>query len=306
MRVALLLSCVFVIAVLVTRATPAHADNVTDLIAQASDDSDKVRLSAVLALTRLENHDTKVLFVMIKHVSSNNESSSGVRKAAAFGLGKLIDASANPSVKKLAIASLQKAQSDDDDDGVRTQAGKALAALGAGGGASTSSGSSGKNGNSGTSAATVSGGAGGVYVNIGPMSSKTNSPDDKKLQGQMVTVATQTMSSAAPSYKTDWPGGPPSKAALAQKQVAGFYVDGTLNELKVKEAGSTATISCKVSMLLASYPDKSVFGFLNGGASVQGSTAPRDEAMARGDCVQAVVEDLIRKKIVPTIKSKIP
>ena len=67
---------------------------------------------------------------------------------------------------------------------------------------------------------------------------------------------------------TTWPGGAPSKAALAQKGVAGFYVDGTLNELKVKSSGSGATISCKVSMLLADFPDKSVFGFLNGGASV--------------------------------------
>ena len=55
-------------------------------------------------------------------------------------------------------------------------------------------------------------------------------------------------------------------------------------------------------MLLASFPDKSVFGFLNGGAKVQGSASPSDIELASEDCVSAVVEDLIAKKIVPTIK----
>jgi hypothetical protein len=54
--------------------------------------------------------------------------------------------------------------------------------------------------------------------------------------------------------------------------------------------------------LLASYPEKSIFGLLNGGASVQASGS--DVALAREDCVSAVVEDLIAKKIVPTINTK--
>jgi hypothetical protein len=58
-------------------------------------------------------------------------------------------------------------------------------------------------------------------------------------------------------------------------------------------------------MLLADFPDKSVFGFLNGGANVQGSASQRDIDLGTQDCIQAVVEDLITKKIVPTIKTKI-
>jgi len=284
--------------VVLTHAQTAHADNIGDLVGQLDSDSDKVRLSAATALARLaaDTHDKRAIMAMLKAVI--NDSDKNVRGACAFGLGKAIDGSTSPSIKKLAIANLKKALSDDDSDFVRKQAEKALDALGAGGGASDP--------NGGTNTAQPTSAAGGVYVNIGPMSSKTGT-DDKKLQAQMVAVATSTMGSAAPSYATTWPGGtPPTKGALAQKQVAGFYVDGTLNELKVKEDGSTATISCKISMLLASFPDKSVFGFLNGGASVQASTSPKDEALARGDCVQAVVEDLIRKKIVPTIKSKVP
>jgi hypothetical protein len=57
-------------------------------------------------------------------------------------------------------------------------------------------------------------------------------------------------------------------------------------------------------MLIASFPDKSMFGFLNGGATVQASADPSDVAEAKNDCVDAVVEDLVTKKVVPTIKTK--
>ena len=135
------------------------------------------------------------------------------------------------------------------------------------------------------------------------MSSKTGT-DDAKLQKMMVKVATDTMGKVAGNMPTTWPGGVPTKAALDGKGVLGFYVDGTLNELKIEKAGSSSNVSCKISMLLASFPDKSVFGFLNGGAKVQASSSPRDVDLAREDCVSAVVEDLIAKKIVPTIKTK--
>jgi hypothetical protein len=60
-------------------------------------------------------------------------------------------------------------------------------------------------------------------------------------------------------------------------------------------------VSCKISMLIASYPDKSIFGLLKGGASVQGGS---NEEMDKVDCVSAVVEDMVMKKIIPTIKTK--
>jgi hypothetical protein len=60
-------------------------------------------------------------------------------------------------------------------------------------------------------------------------------------------------------------------------------------------------------MLLASFPDKNIVANLNGGATVQGNgSAPKDLALGQEDCVDAVVQDLITKRIVPTIKSKVP
>jgi hypothetical protein len=212
------------------------------------------------------------------------------------GLGKLLTAKTSKSVRGLALKALQKAAASDASDLVKSQAKKALTALGGGG-------TSGTSGTSGTTEMT-SGGA--IYVNIGPMSSKTgNSTQDPKMRTLMVKIATKTMGRTASTMATTWPGNsPPTKNQLAQKGFQGFYVDGTLNTLQVTTSGSSANISCKVSMLLASFPDKSVFGFLNGGAKVQASSSQRDIDLASEDCVSAVIEDLIAKKIVPTICTK--
>ena len=271
------------------RTPLAHADAVDSLVDQLEDNSDKIRLSAALNLTKLG--DAKAILPLAKALG--NDSDKNVRSAAAVGLGKLVTATTKPNVKKLAIAALTRAAADDSSEFVKAQAEKALKALGGAAPATTSSGSSGS-----------SGGGGGIYVNIGPMSSKTgNAAADPKLRTLMNKIATKTMG-RAPHMPTTWPGGLPTKAQLASKKVDGFYVDGTLNEVKVTTSGSTSTVSCKVSMLLASFPDKSVFGFLNGGAKVQGSSSQRDIDLGMEDCVSAVMEDLIAKKIIPTICTK--
>lgn len=263
---------------------PAHADPVDDLIAKLDDSSDKIRLSAALNLNKLE--DPRAIAPLAKLLG--NDGDKKVRSAAAVGLGKLLKLSGvKPNIKKIGIAALERAAEGDASEFVKAQASKALDELGsavpekAGGG----------------------GGASAVYVNVAPMSSKTGSANDPKFRALMQRTATATLGRVAPQFATSWPGGnPPSKGQLQQKNTAGFYVDGTLNEL----SDTGGTVSCKVSMLLASFPDKSVFGFLNGGARVSGGTSARDIALASEDCVSAVVEDLIAKKIVPTIKSKVP
>ena len=76
-----------------------------------------------------------------------------------------------------------------------------------------------------------------------------------------------------------YPGPPPgindfTSARTSEVNRAQFAQMGrTLNTLDIKKSGGGATISCKVSMLLADFPDKSVFGFLNGGASVTASSS---------------------------------
>ncbi len=266
----------------------AHADGVDTLIKQLGDSSSKVRLAATLNLAKAE--DDRAILPLAKTVV--NDGDRDVRAAAAVALGKLVTSSTKSSVKNLAVANLKTAAANDSSGLVKQQAQKALDTITGGGGTTTQP--------------TTSSGKGGIYVNIGPMSSKTTSSKNDKLRALMVKTAEKTLGKVASTMQISWPGGAPSKSTLSQKGVAGFYVDGTLNTLDVKVSGSGATISCKVSMLLADFPDKSVFGFLNGGASVTASSSKTDQDLASEDCVTAVIENLIANKIVPTIKSKVP
>jgi hypothetical protein len=281
-RVAAIAAVIVVVTFAVVPRT--YADNFEDLVQQLrNDSSEKVRLSAALNLTRLGN--PRAIAALASAMLSDNDRT--VRGAAAVGLGKLVTDKTSNKVRRDASDALNQVINDPNEtDFVKSQAEKALKAIGGGGGPPV-----------------PSPGGGSIYVNIGPMSSKAGS-DDAKLRMLMVKVATKTMAKVATGMTTSWPGGVPSKAMLDAKSALGFYVDGTLNELKVKQAGSSTTISCKINMLLASYPDKSIFGMLNGGASVQASGSQRDIALASEDCVSAVIEDLIAKKIVPTINSK--
>jgi len=274
-----------------TRGTPARADNVDQLINQlATASSDKVRLSAALNLTKLA--DPRAILPLVKALG--NDSDETVRSAAAVGLGEMVDAKTKSNIKNLAVSTLKTAAASDSSSLVREQAAQALKAIGVTAPTPVQAPSS-----------ATGGGASAIYVNIGPMSSKTgDTASDAKLKALMVKVATKTMGKVASNMALTWPGGLPTKAQLDAKSTMGFYVDGTVNELKVKQSGSSATVSCKINMLLASFPDKSIFGLLDGRASVQSSGSASEVALASEDCVSAVVEDLIAKKIVPTITTK--
>src|SRR6185437_6579973 len=115
---------------------------------------------------------------------------------------------------------------NDDSDFVKEQAQKALTEI------------TGQAGQPPPTQHPAGGGNGGIYVNIGPMSSKAGTPNDAKLRALMVKVANQTLARVASKMQTTWPGGVPSKSVLAQKSVSGFYVDGTLNTLTASVSGS--------------------------------------------------------------------
>lgn len=281
-------SWLLVIVMLISIAIPrfAFGDNLDSLVRELDAGSERVRLSAVLNITKLG--DVRGIDPLVKVIA--NDSDKKVRSAAAVGLG-VLGASASKAQKAKALAALQKAASSDSSEFVKAKAedsAKKLGASGGGGGPTPSGGSS-------------------IYVNIGPMSSKTgNSTADAKYRAMIVKIAGSTLGRSAPKMQQTWPGSlPTSPQGFASKGYSAFFVDGTLNELKVQTSGNTATISCKISMLLASFPDKSIFGMLNGGAKVQGSASQKDIDLAGEDCVTAVVEDLIAKKIVPTINSKV-
>jgi hypothetical protein len=279
---------VLAVTAIVLAPALAHADKIDDLINDLDNDSDRVRLTAVLALTNQQA--PRSIPGLVKRLLDTGEKKN-IRGLAASALGKIVqNGSPNTAQKNAAIAALSKAKGDPEPF-VSAKADAALGDLGS---------------SSAPPPPPGSGGITGVYVNVGPMSSKTNSAADPTYRSSMEKTAKSTLGRIAPTYQQSWPGGgTPSKAQLQQKKIAGFYVDGTLNSVTVTKSGNSAAISCKVSMLLADFPDKSVFGLLNGGAKVEGGASQKDIELGTQDCVQAVMESLITKQIVPTIKTKI-
>jgi hypothetical protein len=274
-----------VVAITLLLVGTARADAVDDLIDKLDDSSDRVRITAVLGLTRQES--PRSIDALAKTLNNKGEQKN-IRGLAASALGRIVqNGKPNASQKKAAIDALTRASADPDPF-VSSKASAALTQAGA----STPT--------TGPSTSTN-----GVYVNVGPMAVNAPGADKAKNRARMEKMARDTFIKTEPKIKLTWPGGKvPTKQDLDGKGIAGFYVDGTLNELKVTKNGAEATVTCKVSMLLASFPDKAVFGFLNGGAAVTGGSSQREIDLAQQDCVDAVVEELIAKKIIPTIRTK--
>lgn len=264
-------------------ASAARADNVDDLMRDLKGGSDyKVRLSAALSLAKLNNKRAIPAFVI-----ALSDSDKTVRGASAVALGKLIDATVSKAQRTQVKTALERMIGKESSDSAKKQAQKTLEMIVAmeSGGASVAASS--------------------VFVDIGPMSSKAAKGDNVKLKALMKKTTEKTFGSKGKELAITWAGGKsPTRKDLDAKKVSGFHVDGTLTEMTVKEKGSAATVSCKVSMLIATFPEKSVFGFLNGGANVSASNDAADIALAGEDCLAAVVEDLVAKKIIPTIKIK--
>jgi len=273
--------CTALVALVAGLGTAA-ADNVDKLIKDLGSSSDyKVRLSAAASLAKLG--DERAVPAFIKALGKDKEKT--VRGAAAVGLGKVVTSDTPEDLLEKALAALGTAAKKDKDSFVKKQAKKALARLEklSGGGAAVAK--------------------GGIYIDIGAMSAKTEAADEMK--ALMRKTVDKTFTRNAPDMLTKWPGKKaPTKKDLATVQP--FHVDGTLNEITTKAKGSATIVTCKVNMLIATYNDmkKSMFGFLNGGASVQASDDERDIELAKQDCVTAVVEDLVIKKIIPTIEAK--
>lgn len=255
----------------------AHADKVDQLIGQLTTSSDyKVRLSAALSLVKLD--DPRAIPAFIKSLRDKDKN---VRGVSATSLAKLIGRETNARLRKQALAALENAGRRDKEDFVRRQAKKAYMQI--------------------KKLDTPAGG--GIYVNIGDMSAKTKAAE--KMRSLMRQTAEQTISKRAGAMMTSWPSGKePSKKQLSEAKTSAYHVDGTLISLEAESKGSTTLVSCKISMLIATFPEKSMFGFLDGGARVQTGSSPQDIEYAQEDCVAAVVEDLMAKKIIPVIQQR--
>jgi hypothetical protein len=267
----------------------ALADKVDDLTKRLRDPDNKVRLSAALNLGKLG--DKRAIAPLL---GALRDSDKTVRGVAAAALGKLIDGSVDAKTRKTAIDALEQSARNDADAFVRSQAQKAfdsvksLRDLPAGGG---------------TGVADLGGKT--VYVEMGPFSDASGGAGGANMLPIMRRTAEKQLGR---EFATKWPGGKsPSKGDLTKARVRGFYVDGTVNKIEVKKSGPNATVKCYVSMLVATWPEKSTFAFANNKkAEVDSGSSDREIAEAASFCVEAQVEAMMKNDLVPAIKAKAP
>lgn len=266
----------------------ASADNVDKLVKDLSTGSDyKLRLSAAASLAKLGDKRAIPAFIkaLVGDSKTKADTEKTVRGAAAVGLGKVVTADTSADLKKKAMDALLKASKKDKDSFVKKQAKKAYDKI--------------KKLNDEESSSSVP--SSGIYVDIGPMSSKIGKNDDKLREGMKKTIKT-AFKKNAPDMATG--------EGSASKGKTGYHVDGTLNEITETVKSGQVIIACKVSGLVADYrgtknpPETSIFGNLSGGAKVTASDDEKDKAAAAVDCVSAVLEDLVIKKIIPAIKTR--
>jgi HEAT repeats len=273
------------ILVLVTGV--AFADKVDDLMKRLRDPDNKVRLSAALNLGKLGDKRA-----IVPLTAALKDSDKTVRGVAAAALGKLIDGSVDGRVRKLAIDALEQTARNDADAFVRGQAQKAFDAvkgLRQGGAAPGVADLGGKK----------------VYVEVGPFSDASGGAGGGSMVSIMRRVAEKQL---AREFAIKWPGGKsPSRGELSRAGVSGFYVDGTVNKIEVKKSGPNATVKCYVSMLVATWPEKSTFAFANNKkAEVDSGSSEKEIAEAASFCVEAQVEAMMKNDLVPAIRQKAP
>jgi hypothetical protein len=91
------------------------------------------------------------------------------------------------------------------------------------------------------------------------------------------------------TFATD--GGPPA-----------YHVAAKLESLTVTPGTPTSSIACALKIMLMTAPEMEAFGFINSSATV--AAQPGDELAAEQECVSAVIDDLVAKKVLPALKDR--
>lgn len=139
-----------------------------------------------------------------------------------------------------------------------------------------------------------------VFVSVGPMASKAKGGD--ALIPEMRATAESSLV-LDPAFLTVWPHAEPGNGPSTGLRT-GFFVDATLTRLSVRKKRKKTTVSCAVSMLVATYPEKSIIALQNGSTKVVSTAGSADLGEAKQDCVRAVIADLVSGTVVPMLRRR--
>lgn len=92
----------------------------------------------------------------------------------------------------------------------------------------------------------------------------------------------------------------------ADKTEEGFYIAGTLGPLTNPTVGSRVDISAKVSLVLASWPKKSMFAFPNAEASFQGIDAKKIDKEVEELVIKTILEPMMKDDVIKLLEKRAP
>ena len=275
-----------VTACLVLCTGTAAADDIDTSVRQLDGNSPyKVRLAAALSLAK--SHDARAVIALASAL--RNDGAEAIRRVAALALEKMIDSSTPEDARDLGIGALEHAAAQDPDQRVRdtaAQSAKALAGVRRKRGATDKP---------------------PVFVNVDAttdQSKQLSSDASDRLTGLLRRSVERT------GYSTSWPGGLPTSAELSSNQSRAFIVGGTVKNVEIVKVGTRTQVGCTVAVRIAPWlgKDGGERWEANRAASASGSakvvTGNRDRDVQLGirDCVEAVVEDVAARQVLPFLK----
>ena len=134
------------------------------------------------------------------------------------------------------------------------------------------------------------GASGLVFVAVGPMGSNAGGGDallaEMRLAAEGALVLDPMFLAVEPDAEPD----------------TGYLVDATLTRLSTRGRRRRVTVSCTISMLVTTRPERRMLGIQEGSTEVTSTEAAADVDAAKLDCVRAVVADLVAGSVIPMMR----
>ena len=89
-----------------------------------------------------------------------------------------------------------------------------------------------------------------------------------------------------------------------EKGETGFDISGNITSIKREIKNNNLILESKVSMQISGWPKKSMFGFVEGKCKIMGDPNPKRLDKEVEFCAKTALNDLMKKKVIPTIVSR--
>jgi len=275
-------------ACLLLLSRTAAADAIDQNVREMRSKSQKVRLTAALALSK--SKDPRA--VLAVSGALNNDVDPTVRRVAALALEKMVDASTAEDAKALALDALEHAARSDRDAKVKATAESALKALG---GLRRSASTS-------TTSSKPS-----VFVNVDSAVDQSNRAP-KDAPDRVIKIVRRGIEKTG--YSTSWPGGLPTNKELTQSRSQAYIVAANVKKIDVTKGARQTTIACTVAIRVAPWSGKdggekweaNKAASASGSAKAMTGNSDRDVNAGMRDCLEAVAEDVTNRQVVPFLK----